>query len=1040
MFYSLILWFQGELRPVVWVPLFRLLLTALLLISGSRSARAMDVIEVTSEYSVVNYTEEDGVPSGDIYEVAQDPAGYLWMATQFGLVRYDGIRFQVWTPANLPEATDRSFHQLSIASDGSVWVATGREFLGLKNNRVSVIRPSDYSVVLAAADLLAYPGGLWMGGNHCLAHFRGKDVVGYYGEFDGLEHHQVTSIWRDADGMILVGSALGLRRFVPETNRFTRELGAWSFNVEMVDAILVDKRGNLWIVPSIHPQGVHAQHIMMAPPGGSWQTFDAPDASNGGRRHGRFLVEDHDGYIWAAAGPGGMYRSDGKKVVRIQLPESFAEEFPLGACADREGNLWIGTEARGLLRLRRKQFRHFEQQRGLASTETESMHQSADGNVWLGSSNGLFRWDGESLDRVEVDGGLGIRDVRAIVEDDSDVLWIGAREGLFRLTQGRLHSAMNFGPFDPPKIRALQPAADGALWIGTVHGAFRWANDTLDHWNQDGGLPDPSVRTLLQDRAGRIWAGTDAGLAVFNGVSWTGFTIADGLSSNFILDLHEDQGGRLWIATGGGLSVWDGELMQQLEGRLEFELTQIVEDDQDRIWVTSDRGVDGVSTTALFEAIINAGELPSFWHFGREDGLDSLQFAGEYSQSAGIRLHDGTLLFATDHGVFEGAAEEMVNPVPPSLPVIRAIRAGGNLDYSDAPVRGQTLPIDDLSAPWSFAPGTAHVLEFELNAPAFAAPDRVNFRYRLSGLKDNWSELDANRRVYFADLEPGVYRFEVQTVDKSGRRSEQSAAFGFVIEPFLHQTAWFYAGVSLVGLGLAGGFHLWRVRYFRRIDELERGNMLLQERTRIGHDLHDGLGSLLTRIHFSASMLKERRHSPETIDGQLNALADSATEAGRTLREMIWLSNPKPMRFADVVGHLRHYAQEFLADSGLSLRLDTEEPPEVEVSGEIRQHALFAIKEILQNCVRHAQATQVSFGGRTQPPFYRIEIADNGLGFDPERSAQNRAASDRFGSGTGFVSLYDRLHRIGGRVEIRGRSDGGGGTAVTLWIPLARSA
>jgi signal transduction histidine kinase len=318
-------------------------------------------------------------------------------------------------------------------------------------------------------------------------------------------------------------------------------------------------------------------------------------------------------------------------------------------------------------------------------------------------------------------------------------------------------------------------------------------------------------------------------------------------------------------------------------------------------------------------------------------------------------------------------------------------------------------------------------LDFEFAAPSFTAPENVQFRYRLENFDDDWIEAGTKRTATYPRLSAGNYVFRVIACNSDGVWTKTGAALGISVTPFFWQT-WYFRGATLAGFTLA---IVTIVRYVsfrrlhRRLRTLEQQASLHNERARIAKDIHDDLGANLTQIALLGELAQQDRGEPEKAGERVNTISATARQAIKSLDEIVWAVNPRNDTLAHLIDYAGQFALDYLRLAGIRCRLDfPEQPPPREISTDIRHNLFLAIKEALNNIVKHSQASETWLRAHATDQELQISIEDNGRGF---AGAPDDALAD------GLRNMRQRLEEIRGECKIQ--SQPGTGTKVTLRMP-----
>jgi signal transduction histidine kinase len=327
-------------------------------------------------------------------------------------------------------------------------------------------------------------------------------------------------------------------------------------------------------------------------------------------------------------------------------------------------------------------------------------------------------------------------------------------------------------------------------------------------------------------------------------------------------------------------------------------------------------------------------------------------------------------------------------------------------------------------------------LEFRFSGLSFVAPSKVRFKYRLDGIDKNWVDAGPKRAAYYSRLPAGSYRFRVIACNNDGVWNTRGATFAFTVAPFFWETWWFLCSSAVLVLFGVAMFarHLTRRRLQRRLDQLERQHALERERARIAQDIHDDIGTALTRIAMFSQPDPQELAEPRQVAAILVRISATTREMTRALDEIVWAIDPRHDTLDSLVGYMGAFAQEYLNAANLRCRLDLPvEVPAWRLTAEIRHNLFLAFKEALNNAVRHATATEVHISLQLRLDGLVLVVRDDGRGF--VRDQHQSTPIGRIAGGHGLPNLERRLARIGGHCEIS--STPGIGTTVSFIVQVS---
>ena len=1029
--------------------------------------------QVAREFTQRVWTKEQGLPDNRVQAIQQTHDGYLWIATQRGLARFDGLRFTVFDHLNTPQMKNDDCRLLAEDSDGNLWVNTTSGLLWNKGNGFQRFTLADGVIGRPFYSLCpSRSGGLWIGGHIRVAKVRVQSNTAQVYE-KGLPGGPMGALAEDAAGDLFVGTLSGLFRFDARKGSFEPADSGMDFTRQPVTGLRRGLQDELWILfAKLRPDGKWSgdNAWLTCLKDGRWlrtPQSNQPDFIFAVRS--TFLASDESGSLWLPSNGGGLNRFSGGEFSFYPFSNPLEKDWALCVLEDREGNLWSGTESSGLCRWTPRKVVTHSVRDGLADDNTWTICEARDGSVWIGTEQGLSQFkQGRFRNFTKLDGLPGDK-IRSVAEDAAGDLWVGTGSGLAVIHEGAVRQ-QSF-PHNKPernKIRVVYPTRNGALWLGTVDGLFRLQDGAWETFRPADGLANADVRALREDKAGNLWIGTaggglqrfglppSGGLANHTGndsedapsrlkpglQTFTTFTTTNGLSNNSVWALHEDADGVLWIGTESGLNRYERGRFSAFttrEGLPADLVNEILEDEFGHLWVSHDHGIYRVRKQELNEVAAGRAKSVHAVSYEEADGLPSIETNGQKSQPAGCKTRDGRLWFPTTKGVAVIDPKLSDRDAVAPLAAIEQVRADGEIIFDSAGLEAPSLEsrLEAASSgnrlkaelrtgtPLRLPPGTARVLEFRYTANIFTAPEKSRFRYRMIGVDDHWVDAGTRREAYFANLRPGAYAFELIACNHHGVWGETSANFSFYIQPFYYQTWWFYLVCGLATTGLLAGLVLWRMRKLRKLHRSEQQSAITDERTRIAKDLHDGLGADLTRLALLADLADEAGSA--TAAGHRQKLSQSSREAARTLKEMIWIANPANDTVEGLVSRICQTAEDFLGDARIRCRLElAPQLPQRSLSLDQRRNLLLVAREALNNIVKHAAATEVCIRANGSDDNFQLGIEDNGRGFD---------SSSVRPDGLGLASMRRRVENLGGAFVMETRP--GSGTKILINIKLS---
>lgn len=951
----------------------------LLLLSTARDVSALDTQKTLSQFGHRVWTRDQGLPQDSIRSITQAADGALWVGTEEGLARFDGIEFTRFGRAadGLANATITA---LLGSRDGAVYVGT---HLGLFRYRDGQFHGFAAAGVAGRVSSIVEDraGVVWVTDGRELFAVHGDDVrkLGAGGGIpaNGIRHLRLTG----EGHLLVVGHAESLvwrgLHLAPEP-----------FSTVSAD------RGSEPLAQTARPIWIwDRDRIRGLPSFGTGAPIDIATTFPSIRA----VLQDRDGGLWIGTGEG-LVRGLNGKLQRVSTPDLSAQSVVWQLFEDRDGTLWVGTNA-GLHEFRDLRVAVFGRSEGFPSDQPTVVHQHTDGALWIGFENaGVVRVTDDRREYFTERNGLPADRVFSIRPATNGDVLVATERGLARLPAGRptaIHTEFTAG--GAAVFDAIEDAA-GRRWVATSRGVFLFdANGSRQI------LSGLSATTLAMSPDGTLWAGThSAGIWRYRDGAVTRFTTREGLLTNSIRALHADEHGVLWIGSlGGGLSwLRDGTVgTLALDESSSANVGQLVPGTDDTLWVGTSTGIVQVDRLA---ALAHRADATRLVLSGTADGLRSSQCAPAYPTARGGTVdRDGRVWVITANGLVRFEPRQLHAMPRPQATRLRHIAING------APQR----PTAEIV----LAPDVQRVT-FEFSAIYLYAPERVRYRYRLDGYDRDWIDGGARRAADYTNLPAGRYRFLVAAT--LGADQAEPASIVVIQRAPWYAATWFPI-VVVGGLVAAGGLaYGWRLRRLRR-----RFDVVLAERGRISRELHDTLAQGLVGISTQLSgVAKGLRDAPEVAEQRLRLarrmVQHSLTEARRSIMD---LRDPVLDRLSLQDAVRRMVAQ---LTTGASVRVSIAgdgEPSDLGAPG--REHLLRIAQEAVHNAMKHGEPNTLTILLQACEPVLRVE--DDGRGLNPELAAC-AAEEGHFG----LLGMRERARLIGRDLHIH--SAPGGGTTITV--------
>jgi signal transduction histidine kinase/ligand-binding sensor domain-containing protein len=968
-------------------------ISAALFIGGTEAA-ALEPSTSLANYGRQTWATENGLPQNTVQAIAQTPDGFIWLGTEAGLVRFDGVEFRTFDRNSIPALPGSDIRCLLVTPDGALWIGTNAGLARWKDGAVAIFTTNE-----------------------------------------GLPANGILALLQAADGKVGAWTELGLAQqsgnlFEAVTNVAAypntalpwpgEQPGATRFEENLPNNVRVtgDRSSLDFFQGKERPHSISHLAVGRELPGSRIQTVFA----------------DREGALWVGTN-GGLVRWARGKADRFPVTDPLATASILAIMEDHEGDLWVGTETSGLDILRDQRFRTLDTREGLSSDRITSIVEDASGTLWAGTrEDGLnaLRRDNPAAGRrvvrtLTVRNGLASNVILSLAAAPNGDLWVGTPDGLNRVRGNRVDTFSSADGFPDDFIRSLLIDKDGSLWIGTRRGLVHWeigkgaASSAgsvagMETYTKANGLGSNLVGAMARDAKGDLWVATLAGLSRLHGGTISNFTTAEGLSSNVVTALLARADGTVLIGTQDhGWNVWDGRKIQapMHNGLEQTTIHAILDDGQGHLWFATGSGIARCDCTAMGAA--DAGASCSHWmEFGTADGLHSRETATN-SHPTAWRSRSGMLWFATPKGIVEvDPANFPVNELPPPVALER-------FDVDDvtqsATGHGSFLKVEA---------GHVH-FEFDYAGLSFVAPQKVRYRFMLDGFDHHWTDAGTRRAAYYTNIPPGRYTFRVQAANNDGVWNTNGAALSFELRPHFYQTIWFY--LLLLAAVVTGVAFLLRRRLKRAEREFE---VVLGERSRIAREIHDTLAQGYVGVSLQLEVLSAllRQHKMEEAGRQLDQTREYVRHGLADARQSIWALRTQDANETTLPIKLRRMAEAAGGD-GLTARFNVfgaYRPLPAETEREVARVA----QEAIHNVKKHARASQFFVQLEYLPEAVALEVRDDGQGGAAERPVESMP--DQVGSGHfGLTGMQERASAIGGTLEVT--SARGAGTTIRLRVP-----
>jgi ligand-binding sensor domain-containing protein/AraC-like DNA-binding protein len=769
---------------------------------------ALDPEKSIRQYQVDQWNPYHGLPTESINVFAQTPDGYLWIGTDKGLLRFDGLEFEPlsWDHQNPGERT--RIAALLVNKEGILWVGSANGLKKVQRCKLRPILADDAPSKIRISTIIEDVNrNLWVGtaDNYLNRFEKGKWIT--YSPSEGLKGKFITSIIEDSKGFLWVATLInGLYKF--QYGTFTKVAVKGLGSNHSIHALYEDRAGYLWLGTNM---GVFRFKKEIT------QTFTTQDGLSDNRVNE--ILEDSDGNLWIGT-VNGLNRIKESSSTEPVIESYFNNNYINCLFEDQEKSLWIGTNGSSIKRLRERVFTTYSTEYGL-SNFISSLFQEKDHTIWAGTEYGsvyFFKNNYFKEFQIKKDHILDLR-IRSIGEDQQGNVLVGTtRNGLFQIKDKHQNSYSVWASLRGTIIQSIYKDSKNHLWIGTMgKGLIHYHEGVLEYFTTGKGLLSNVVINCYEDKQGLMWVATSNGINCFANRDFSRSTPY--LKGTFILSIYEDAGGIIWIGTlEKGLARCEGgefHFITVQHGLGSNSIYQILEDEREYFWMSSNRGVLRVNKREVNDFCKGVIKGVNCIAYGIADGMNSIT-CNSWGRNSAIKTDSGDFWFATKKGIsVVNPSKLKVEKLPPPSVIIEKVFVNGK--YYEGFLNNPSFKQKDN-------------IQIQYTATTFIALDRVKFKYQIKRGNEVWdiSETVGSRQVTYSDLPVGEYTFWVNGCNSDGMWNKEGTSISFSIIPNFPKRVILGIIIFTALLGVTG--YLLRKRVFHAKKKKYKSSSLDPER------------------------------------------------------------------------------------------------------------------------------------------------------------------------------------------------------------------
>jgi signal transduction histidine kinase/ligand-binding sensor domain-containing protein len=973
-----------------------------------------------SQSLYTQWTGDNGLVSNNITSAIRDRNGFVWVTSYNGIMRFDGIQVYVYDESKIPFLKTGAFYAVYEDKSGALWFASQSSgVVRYQDGKFEKIDPENKVLPNSIRSLkVCDDGTVWVGANNSgLYKIKGEKFERVDCPF--LNETSILEMDRDSQGNLwLATDNHGLYKY--DGIKFEKIEGV---SGEIVNSVCVANDNSILIGSQFGLDIYKDGHL---------------------RRHPRLkdfqvnkVICDRNNRVWIGSelGLGRFALDDETNYSYI----SEKEGFPLARINflhfDDENSLWVSTGRDGLVQLRESNIVNITSQQGLSVNKINMIYEGVDRTFYIGSDGGsidIYKYG--QVTPMKINTPIyesGIRDIYV----DKDVLWIASYRGLLKKTKvGEKLYEIKDG-LTAIDLRRILPDDEGNLWIATRSGGVMKFRDgrVIRKFTKGEGLESSYALALEKDKNGNIYVDTHSGgMTVIrpDGKTET-FHIEKSDEGILIFNIHIDKEGRIWAVGNRGLLRFDGKefhrinLIKVLKGEIFFDWA---EDNVGNVWITGNLGVLKILKNDILKYVNNEIPEVKFKLFDDRDGMKGKECT---SATRALLSSSGRVWVPTIKGIsvfYPEKSEE--NKVPPPVYITSLVADDKEFDAN------KTVVIEPGKLRYSFL----------FTAPSFISPKKIQFKYKLEAVDENWINAGTDRQAEYTNLSPGEYTFKVLACNNDGVWSEKGASLTFIVKPFFYQTAVFYFSSGALLLLIMFAIYKWRVNSVERRNlELRKVNGELDRFVySASHDLRAPLASILGLVNVArmehgrdfASYLDKIESSVQKLDGFIRDIIDFSRNARLDVETEVIDFNAL---ITDIFDSLR-----YLDEKDRIKRTIKVEGNGVFYSDKKRLSVV--LNNLIANSIKYANPHEehpfIEVYVKQNPRQVLLQVKDNGIGIGHEHLGSifkmfYRADAKSKGSGIGLYIVKETLDKIQGSISVM--SEYGKGSTFTVLLKALSS-